>query len=267
MPSIPPIGLGTWGLTGPEGVAVIRAAIESGYRHLDTVQTYDTEAGIAEAIAQSGVARDDVFITTKVADTKLARRDLVPSVRESVRQLRVDQVDLTLIHWPSHREVVPFQEYMQGLMEAKALGLTRLIGVSNFPSTFVDRAVAILGATEIATDQVELHPFLQSARLQATCAGHGIPITAYIPLARGAVGRDPVIQRIAKAHDISSAMVTLAWHRQRGRVAIPSSRRREHLSDNLRSLHVTLDERELAAIDALDRDERIINPDKSPGWD
>lgn len=267
MHAIPPIGLGTWGLTGPEGVAVMRMAIELGYRHFDTAQTYDTEAGIAEAMAQTGVTRDAMFITTKIADTRLSRRDLLPSVRESLRRLRVDQVDLVMIHWPSHGDVVPFEEYIEGLVEAKALGLARLVGVSNFPSAFVERAAAIAGAGEIATDQVELHPFLQSRPLQAACARLGIPLTAYIPIARGAVVRDPVLRRIAENHGLSPAVVTLAWHRQRGRIAIPSSRRREHLVANLQSLDVVLSADDLAAIDALDRGERIIDPAKSPRWD
>jgi 2,5-diketo-D-gluconate reductase B len=267
MRSIPPIGLGTWGLTGPEGVAVIRTAIELGYRHLDTAQTYDTEANIAEAIAQAGVPRDAIFITTKIADTKLWRRDLLPSLRQSLRHLRTERVDLTLIHWPSRRDTVPFEEYLEGLVEAQADGLTELIGVSNFPSAHLERAASMIGAGAIATDQVELHPFLQSRALQATCARLGIPMTAYIPLARGAVAGDPVIRRIAGQREVSPATVTLAWHRQRGRVAIPSSRSREHLLQNLQSLDVTLSADDLAAIDALDRADRIINPAKSPAWD
>jgi 2,5-diketo-D-gluconate reductase B len=267
MPLIPVLGLGTWGLTGPDGVSVMRQAIELGYRHFDTAQTYETEAGLADAIAQAGVSRQALFVTTKIADTKLSRRDLVPSLRESLRRLRTEQVDLTLIHWPSHRDAVPFEEYIDGLVEARALGLTRLIGVSNFPSAYVARAVAIAGTGQIATDQVELHPFLQSPILQTSCARLGVPLTAYMPLARGAVGQDPVIARIALARGVTPATVTLAWHRQRGRIAIPSSRRREHLLANLQSLDVALSENELAAIDGLDRGERIINPDKSPAWD
>ncbi len=267
MDTIPPIGLGTWGLTGREGVAAMRTALELGYRHFDTAQTYYTEAGIADAIAQSGIPRSDVFITTKIADTKLSRRDLLPSLRESLRQLRTERVDLTLIHWPSHRDVVPFEEYIEGLLEARSLGLTRLVGVSNFPAAMVERAAAIAGPGVMATDQVELHPFLQSPLLQRTCAALEIPITAYIPLARRAVEHDAAICRIARDHGSTPAVVTLAWHRQSGRIAIPSSRRREHLAANLASLDVTLSADELAAVDALDRGERIINPDKSPVWD
>jgi 2,5-diketo-D-gluconate reductase B len=265
--AIPAIGLGTWGLTGSDGVAVMRMAIELGYRHLDTAQTYDTEAGIADAIAQAHVPRDEMFLTTKIADTRLSRSDLLPSLRESLRRLGVEQVDLTLIHWPSHRDRVPLAEYLEGLAEAKAIGLTRLIGVSNFPSAHVERAVGVLGPGQIATNQVELHPFLQSHTLQAACARHGIPITAYIPLARGAVLAEPAIERIARRHGATASAVVLAWHRQQGRIAIPSSTRREHLAGNLDSRRVSLPVEDLAAIDALERGARIINPDKSPAWD
>jgi 2,5-diketo-D-gluconate reductase B len=264
---IPPIGLGTWGLTGREGVAIMRQAIDLGYRHFDTAQTYDTEAGIAEAIAQSGVPRSDIFVTTKIADTKLSARDLLPSLRESLRRLNVEQVDLTLIHWPVPDNAVPLEEYICQLGEAKARGMTREIGVSNFPSVLLQRAAAVAGHGEIFTNQVELHPFLQGPTLQSLCARLGVRMTAYMPLARGAVARDPVVRRIADRLDASPASVTLAWHRQRGRVAIPSSRHPEHLRQNLESLALLLTAEDLAAIDGLDRGERIINPAKSPAWD
>jgi 2,5-diketo-D-gluconate reductase B len=163
--------------------------------------------------------------------------------------------------------VVPLEEYIGQLAEAKARGMTRAIGVSNFPSALLERAAAVAGQGEIVTNQVELHPFLQSPALQSTSLRLGVRVTAYMPLARGAVAHDPVIRGIADRLGASPASVTLAWHRQRGRVAIPSSRQLDHLRQNLEALAVMLTAEDLAAIDRLDRGERIINPAKSPAWD
>jgi 2,5-diketo-D-gluconate reductase B len=264
---IPRLGLGTFGRTGDAGVEAITAALELGYRHLDTAQTYGTEAVIASALRRAGVPRAEVFLTTKVADTHLARADFLPSVRASLDRLETDRVDLLLIHWPVPGDVVPFEEYMDQLAEAKAAGLTRLIGVSNFPARLVDRAVARLGPGQLATNQVECHPFLQNRVLRERCTSHGVVLTAYMPLAAGRVMGDAVIGRIAARLGESPAAVALAWLLARGEVAIPASTRRAHLAANLRALDLTLTAADVAAIDALDRGERIVNPAKSPVWD
>jgi 2,5-diketo-D-gluconate reductase B len=265
--SIPRLGLGTYGRTGEEGFAAILLALELGYRHLDTAQTYGTESLIGRALADLRTPRSEVFITTKVADTHLARRDFLPSVRASLDRLAVAQVDLLLVHWPAYRDAVPFEEYIDALAEARSLGLTRLIGVSNFPIALIDRAVDRLGPGQLATNQVECHPFLQNRRLRDVCRARGIVTTAYMPLAVGQVMREPVLAGIGERHGESAATVTLAWLFARGAVAIPASARREHLLANRRALTLRLDDDELAAIDALDRGERIVNPAKSPAWD
>ena len=147
-------------------------ALEIGYRHIDTAQTYDTEANVGEAIRRSGLPRAEVFVTTKVADVKLARDGFPAELRAEPRHAsRVDQVDLTLIHWPSADATrCRFEDYMEELGEAQASSaLTRLIGVSNFPIALLDRAVALLGPGEIATNQVEMHPFLQNRKVLERC--------------------------------------------------------------------------------------------------
>jgi 2,5-diketo-D-gluconate reductase B len=264
---IPPIGLGTWGRAGSGGLDAILAAIEIGYRHLDTAQTYDTESMIGEAIERSGVSRREFFITTKVADTNLTHRDFLPSLRASLDRLRVARADLTLIHWPAYRDAVPFEEYMGELVRARDEGLTTLIGVSNFPCALVRRAVAIAGPGAMATNQVEMHPFLQNRVLAACCAAHGLAVTAYLPIARGLVAQDPVIRRIAREHAVEPPAIALAWLLHKGVIVIPASSRREHLEANWRAAGLRLSADEIAAIDALDRGQRLINPDKSPDWD
>ena len=267
MTDIPRLGLGTYGRTGREGRALLAAAIELGYRHFDTAQTYGTEAVIAGAIADSGLPRDAFFLTTKIADTNLSRPDFDTSLRVSLDRLRVARVDLLLVHWPSVRDAVPFEEYLGALVAARAQGLTARIGLSNFPVALVDRAVAIAGAGEIATNQVECHPFLQNRRLRAGCARHGIPVTAYMPLAGGLVMHDVLLRQIGARYATSPATVTLAWLLGRGLIVIPASTNRAHLASNLAALDLVLEPAEMAAIDALDRRQRLIDPAKSPAWD
>jgi 2,5-diketo-D-gluconate reductase B len=253
--AMPRLGLGTWLRHDDGGYRAILTGIELGYRHIDTAQTYGTEAHVGRALRASGLRRDELFITTKVGDVNLAKRDFLPSV------------DLLLIHWPSPKDAVPFESYIHDLAEAKARGMTRSIGVSNFPCALVARAAALLGPGQIATNQVEVHPYFQNHPVRACCAMEDIDVTAYMPLAGGRVMTDPAIGRIAAAHGESAATVTLAWLLARGMAAIPASGRRDHMAANLRALDLRLDEDDLAAIDARDRGDRLIDPAKSPAWD
>ena len=264
---IPALGLGTYGRTGEAGLAAILAALEIGYRHIDSAQTYDTERNVGEAVRRSGLPRGDVFITTKVARVKLAKKDFLPSLRKSLETIGVDRVDLTLIHWPSADPKIPFESYIDDLGEAKRLGLTRLIGVSNFPTAFLERAVAYLGKGQIATNQVEMHPFLQNRRVLECCRKHGVAVTAYMPLAKGRVVGDAVLKRIADAHSATENQVSLAWLMQQGVIVIPASGTRTHLASNFAAAKLKLSEGEMAQIARLERGERIIDPPDSPKWD
>jgi 2,5-diketo-D-gluconate reductase B len=265
--AMPRLGLGTWLRHDEDGYRAILAGIELGYRHIDTAQTYGTETHVGRALRASGLRRDELFITTKVGDVNLATRDFLPSVEQSLARIGVDAVDLLLIHWPSPKDAVRFESYINDLAEAKARGMTRSIGVSNFPCALVARATALLGPGQIATNQVEIHPYFQNHPVRACCAKQGIDVTAYMPLAGGRVMTDPVMARIAAKHGESAATVTLAWLLARGMAAIPASGRRDHMAANLRALDLRLDEDDLVAIDACDRSERLIDPAKSPAWD
>lgn len=265
--AMPRLGLGTWLRHDEDGYRAILTGLELGYRHIDTAQTYGTEAHVGRALRASSLRREELFITTKVGDVNLAKRDFLPSVEQSLTRIGVDTVDLLLIHWPSPKDAVPFESYIHDLAEAKARGMARSIGVSNFPCALVARAVALLGHGEIATNQVEIHPYFQNHPVRACCATRGIGVTAYMPLAGGRVTADQVIARLAAKHGESPATVTLAWLLARGMAAIPASGRRDHMAANLRALDLRLDEDDLAAIDACDRGERLIDPAKSPAWD
>ncbi|EJJ27114.1 aldo/keto reductase [Rhizobium sp. CF142] len=263
---IPQVGYGTWARTGDEGVKTISAALEIGYRHLDTAQTYGTEESVGRAVSRSGLARPDVFITTKVAEDNLGRDTFLPSVRESLDKLRVDAVDLLLIHWPSTGDAVPFDHYVEALGEAKSIGYTRLIGVSNFTKAMVDRAQEILGKGELATNQVEVHPFLQNRDLRKHCEAAGIVVTAYMPLAKGKVGDDPTIVEIAARIGCEPAQVSLAFLLGEGLVVIPASGNRERMRANFLTTEISLSADDIAAIRACERGGRMIKP-AATFWD
>lgn len=264
---IPPLGLGTFRLKGQAVIDSLRSGLELGYRHIDTAQIYGNEADVGHAIAESGIARRDLFVTTKIWTENLSRERLLPSLADSLEKLRLDAVDLTLIHWPSPDDAVPLAESLDALLDAKRQGLTRAIGVSNFPIATLKHAIALVGAAELATNQVEIHPFLQNRKLIAFSRQHDIHLTAYMPLAYGKVMHDPVIGAIAKNHDATPAQIALAWLLQQGFAVIPSSTKREHQASNLAAAKLRLTREECDAIAALDRNERIANPDFAPRWD
>jgi len=265
--TIPVFGLGTFRLKGQQVIDAVRMGLELGYRHIDTAQIYGNEADIGKALRASGIAREDLFITTKVWTTQLAGDNLITSLEESLEKLGLDQVDLALIHWPVPEAQVPLAEYMTSLLEARQQHLARHIGVSNFTIAQMEQAIDAIGADNIATNQVEIHPFLQNRKVVDFASRHSIPLTAYMPLAYGKVMEDETLQRIATAHHATPAQITLAWLLQQGFVVIPSSTRREHLKANLEARKITLTGEEMQAIAALDRGERLANPDFAPAWD
>ncbi|WP_282264338.1 2,5-didehydrogluconate reductase DkgB [Stenotrophomonas sp. PS02301] len=266
--SIPAFGLGTFRLKGQTVIDSVRNALDVGYRAIDTAQIYENEAEVGQAIAESGVARDDLFLTTKIWIANFHHDALLESLRESLRKLRTDHVELTLIHWPSPKDAVPMAEYLGALAEAKSQGLTRQIGISNFTIAQTRQAIAILGADAIATNQIEVHPYLQNRALIAFLKEQGIHVTAYMSLAYGEVLKDPVIQAIAAHHRATPAQVALAWALQQGFAVIPSSTKRDNLAGNLLAAELRLSEADMAQIAALDRGHRLANPEEiAPAWD
>lgn len=265
--NMPPLGLGTFRLQGQAAIDSVGSGLELGYRHIDTAQIYGNEAEVGQALAESNVARREVYLTTKIWTEHLAADKLTASLKESLRKLRVEQVDLTLIHWPSPGAAVPVAESMQALLAAREAGLTGAIGVSNFPVALMREALHSVGATNIATNQVELHPYLQNRSVAEFARAAGIHITAYMPLAYGKVMSDPVIGEVARRHGATPAQVTLAWLLAKGYAAIPSSTRRANLAGNLQAPALVLSLEDHAAIDALDNGGRLVSPDFAPAWD
>ena len=268
MNTIPAFGLGTFRLQDQIVIDSVRNGLELGYRAIDTAQIYGNEGEVGAAIAASGVRREELFLTTKIWVDNYAKGKLLPSLEESLAKLRTDYVDLTLIHWPAPGNGVPVEEFMTALAEAKARGLSRRIGISNFNIELSRQAVAAVGKGEIATNQIELSPYLQNRKLVDFLQGEGIQVTSYMTLGYGKVLGDPVIGAIARRHQATPAQVALAWALQLGYAVIPSSTKRENLAGNLLAQSLRLSEEDMAQIAALERGGREVNPDGlAPQWD
>ncbi|WEX11112.1 aldo/keto reductase [Chelativorans sp. AA-79] len=261
---IPRIGLGTYGLTGAEGRAALSSAINLGYRHLDTAQTYGTEENVGEAVARSGLDRADFFVTTKVTASNLGR--LAESVDDSLETMQLDYADLVLIHWPAPHDDPPVSAYIGALARVQDEGKTRLIGVSNFTRRHIDEAVAEIGEGRLATNQFEQHVFLQNRVLAAHCRERGIAVTAYMPLAGGRLGDDSVIGAVASKHGATASQVALAYLLALDSIVIPKSASPERQRTNLAAGDLVLDGADMGRLAGLERGQRYINPAWGPDW-
>ena len=264
--AMPAIGLGTWDLRGAECTKVVGEAISLGYRHIDTAAMYGNEREVGEGLRASAVVRGDLFVTTKVWPDNLGPKDLLKSAGTSLEKLGLAYVDLFLIHWPN--PAIPLAQSIDALCEVKRRGWARAIGVANFTVAMIDEAAA-RAVEPLACNQVEYHPYLSQKRVLEACRRHGMALTAYCPVARGAVSNDPVLQEIAAAHGRTPSQVALRWLiQQPGVAAIPKTARRERLIENLGAVGFSLTEAEMARIAGLARpDGRLIDEEQSPVWD
>jgi 2,5-diketo-D-gluconate reductase B len=264
---MPKIGLGTYGKSGDIGLPAMLSALTAGYRRIDTAQGYGNEKNVGRALRESGLPRTAVHLTTKISYENLQPERVIASLKESLERLRTDYVDLVLIHWP-HRDSTAMPGYLNALRSAQSHGLARTIGVSNFTTSLLRRSVEILGPGVIFDNQVEVHPFLQNRVLRSFCKAHGIGVTGYMPVAGGLVADNPAIGAIAERHGVTPSQVAIAWAIQEGISVIPSSRSPQHLAENLAASELCLDPEEMQSIAALDRGDRIIDPEAiAPVWD
>jgi 2,5-diketo-D-gluconate reductase B len=263
---IPALGYGTWQLRKQECVTGVGKALEIGYRHIDTAQIYENEAEVGAAITASGVKRADIFLTTKVWNTNLKFGSLQKSVDESLKKLKTDYVDLLLIHWPITD--VPFAEQLKGLVEVKKAGLAELIGVSNFTVAQMKEVAETIGA-DVATNQVEYHPFLSQKPVLDYLRSKDMFLTAYSPLARGKVAEAPLLQELGKKYGKTPGQITLRWLvQQDGVAAIPKAASELNLRNNFQIFDFKLDDAEMQKIHALAKpDGRLISPEWAPKWD
>lgn len=264
---IPLVGLGTWDLRGRTCARMVEEALRLGYRHVDTAELYDNESEVGEGLRASGVAREEVFVTTKVWPSHFAARELERAAKDSLARLKLAPVDLLLLHWPNPR--VALRETIGALCKVKRAGLARHIGVSNFTVALIEEAVA-LADEPLVCNQIEVHPFIDQSKVIAACARHGMAVVAYSPVARGGVKRDKVLAKIAAAHNKTAAQVALRFLVQPGIAVIPRTSRVERLKENLAIFDFVLSKAEMAEIARLaHRDARIVDYaySGSPKWD
>ena len=263
--TMPGIGFGTLGNVGDAGCALVEAALAEGYRYIDTSRYYGNEEAVGRALARSSVPRGDVWLTTKLLHPKTPpQTDLALELDKSLRLLQTDYVDLLLIHWPN--PAVSLEWALGEFAALRKQGKTRTIGLSNFTMPLVRQALAIVG--DLVANQVEYHPYLNQGPLLKLMRERGLVLIAHSPLARGTVLNDPVMQEIAKRRKLSVAQVALRWLVQQERVvAIPGAQNVEQLRENLKVLEVTLTNDEMAAISALARGTRVVDPPHGPAWD
>ena len=226
---IPLIGLGTWDLRGRACVRTVEDALKLGYRHIDTAAMYGNEAEVGEGLRASGIARNEVFITTKVWSSNLRARDFERSTRDSIAKLKLPSVDLLLIHWPNSS--VPLKETVGALCKMKSEGLARHVGISNFTPDMIEDAVKF--STELlVNNQIECHPYFDQSRTIAASRKRGLSVTAYSPIARGRIDRDALLARIGKAHGKTAVQVCLRYLVQQNLIVIPKTSRAERLNEN-----------------------------------
>lgn len=258
---IPGIGFGTYPLTGEEGEAAIVSALQTGYRLIDTAVNYKNEAEVGRALRASGIPRDEITLATKLPGRDHGYRETMYSLKRSLVALKMDYVELYLIHWPNP-SVDRFVESWEAMIELQKQGHVGSIGVSNFTPEFLARIATETGIHP-AVNQVELHPYFPQTELLAYHRAHGIATEAWSPLGkRAAPYNEPVIRTIAEHHGVSPAQVVLRWHLERGVIPIPKSATPARQAENLAVTDFSLDAREVAAITALGRaDGRLFDGD------
>ena len=267
MQEIPQLGFGTWPLRGKEAHDSIAVAFEAGFRHLDTAQLYDNESDVGDAVRDSSLKRDEVFVTTKVAPDNLGPERFFNSVRKSLDALRLDRVDLLLIHWPS-RDKSLFDGAIDRLVECQTMELASKVGVSNFTPKMLERA-AKRAKGKLVTNQVEYHPLIDQRPLEKAARDNDMKLTAYGALARGECLKVPAIQRIADKRGVGAAEVILNWALAQDIYVLTRSNKPAHIRASWNAQKLKLSTDELAEISSLrEGNRRFIEPaNLVPGWD
>ncbi len=257
--SIPQVGLGVWQTPDDVAVTVVKAALETGYRHIDTAAAYGNEEGVGAGIRAAGLAREEIFVTTKVWNADHGFDQTLKAAEASLKRLRLDYVDLYLIHWPAPRKGL-FVDTWRALIQLKEAGRVRSIGVSNFAVEHLDRIIGETGVTPVL-NQIELHPRFQQEALRDAHAARGIATESWSPLGQGRLLADPAIAAIAAKHGRTPAQVIIRWHIDSGLIVIPKSVTPSRIVENFDVFGFTLDSGDLAAIARLDAADGRIGPD------
>ena len=263
--AMPELGLGTFQAAGDACRQAVRTALELGYRHLDTARMYENEDQVGLGINDAGVARDEIFLTTKLQMNELDPIGVRESCEASLAALDTDYLDLLLIHWPE--EDTPVADTLGTMQELRETGKVRHLGISNFTRAQMLEAIQTADVP-LFCNQVEYHPYLNQGPALDTCREHGMALVAYSPLARGDVNNDDRLAEIGKKYGKSPAQVALRWLiRQQAVVAIPKGTSAAHIRENYDIFDFELEPEDVAVIDGLPKDRRLINPSWAPTWD
>jgi 2,5-diketo-D-gluconate reductase A len=247
---IPQLGLGVYKLGQDIAEDLIKAAIETGYRRIDTAAFYQNEVEVGAGVRNCGLDRDEIFVTTKIWNDDQGFDRSLKAIDESLARLNIDYIDMLLIHWPKPQQNL-FVETWAAFQKAMESGKIRGIGVSNFQPNHLEALLAS-GGTVPALNQVELHPGLQQAEVRVFNAAHGIATEAWSPLARGRFNEDPIVKRISEAHDRSAAQVIIRWHLQLGNLVIPKTATASRLAENISVFDFELSAEDMQDMTTLD---------------
>ncbi len=261
---MPALGFGTWQLDGLGCVSAVENALKIGYRHIDTAQMYGNEAEVGQAIKNSGVTREDIFLTTKIWPDNYISGRISSSTITSLNKLKTDYVDLLLLHWPNPD--VSLEETLQALQKLLMQGRARAIGVSNFPVSLMQEAIEKYHAP-IACNQIEYHPMLSQNRVIEYAQSHNMVVIAYSPLARGKLTDDPQLTEIGKKYGKNANQVILRWIIEQNVAAIPKASSEKNARENFDIFDFSLDENDMQRINSLDKNSRLVNPTFAPKWD
>ncbi len=265
--NIPALGFGTFRMPDADVHAILPKALKLGFRHVDTAQIYKNEAAVGEAIASTGIPRDEIFLTTKVWVDRVGHDAFIASVDESLQKLKTDHVDLLLLHWPQSE--MPLADRMGALNALRQAGKVKNIGVSNFSTALMEEAVRLSDAP-VVNNQIEYHPYLDQTQVIQTAHDSGMSITAYYLMADGAVPKDEVLKEIGAKHGKTAAQVVLRWAvSQRDVIALSKTATESRLAENFDIFDFELSPEEMQAVHGLARtDGRIVNPAHlAPQWD
>lgn len=262
---VPKLGFGTWLMRGTKCVRAVQAALEIGYRHIDTAQIYENEAEVGEAIINSGIDREKIFLVTKLWRDSLSSKEVLNSTEESLKKLKTDYVDLLLIHWPNPR--IPLQETLSAMQNLIKQQKIKMIGVSNFPVELIEISKKI--TPELICNQVEYHPFLDQRSLLKTMGTHHMFLTAYSPLARNRVFKNKTLQEIGAKYSKTAGQVVLRWLiEQKNVVAIPKAVKQKHAQSNFDIFDFQLNEPDRLILGSMHSlNQRLVNPEWAPEWD
>lgn len=263
---IPQLGFGSGGFKGDDCYNVVQSALDAGYRHIDTAQRYKNEAEVGRAIADFGLKRNEIFITTKVHEINYGVGELRRATEQSLEKLG-GPVDLLLLHWPSTEGVEPAEQYIGELCQLYDEGMAKRIGLSNFTIKLMQEAKQIFGDRKIAANQCEIHAYMQNKKLAAHCKSTDVPMIAFCPMGRGMVVDDPILIKIGQDHNAAAEQVALAFLMNLGHIVIPSSSQKQRIISNFTARDIELNANEMTQIKALDRGLRVATIEWDIGWD